>query len=1128
MRQTPSLDYEPPWVMDGGNQRAIIDTFFEAVCPDDSLVFVYLKHSPLQEQRTDRLLVGAARVTRIMPPPMWNQSGNPPFSSSMWETIVEHSLRPDMTDGILLPYQQLIPLIDGGVEVGKALAWAPEGRDVEFSYVTEHLSDDAAIESLSALQSAAEGMRELGIDIPDVGSQWLKDQVERLWQLRGPAPGLPGVLKVIGVQQPYAAARAVLTEASDDMDPWQLLTAVLADPTGASASIRAHIGALQARVWKKVPPERQAVLRLLSGLDISPAQVEMLLAGETEVELAAEDLLDNPYLASTCTYGMPEHVPFASVDRALFPPTYVTWKPPLPEDVKLEGHLDRRRIEALLADVLERQGWQGDTVVPHGEVIALANDVPLAQPPNLTTTILAGLDLDHESVSNWDDWSPLSSVNMADGTPAYKLTRFEVTSSVIRDWIRAQESHASIGTVTDARRVLDGALDRNQDVTGTLDELEERARTEKAAGLSALHDAPLSVLIGPAGTGKTTLLRALVEFPGVAAGNVLLLAPTGKARVQLETKVRLPAKTLASYLSGTQRYDGETGRYLVWGDQQPRHRYALVIIDEASMLTEEMLAATLDSLTGVKRLILVGDPRQLPPIGPGRPFVDLVSKLRPETFPGWIRVAPGYVELQVPRRQLADGSHGTRHDLELAAWFGDNTRGAGDEAIWADLAANPDLPTLRYVPWDDRSAVAALTDELKHNLDFDGGPDTDMARAFALTYGAVVSGPYLNWQGGAGERAEDWQVPRPTRSRAFGTVELNRHIKRTYRIGDTSWAQRDTPRGNIPRPIGPELIVRGDKVMQTINKRLKAWPRQGAMNYVANGEIGVAIGFVTPAKKRPKGKLQLNVEFSSQPGFQYSYWPAGSDDPLLELAWAVTVHKSQGSEFGTTFLVLPARANVSRELMYTALTRQKDKVVILHEGTLADLRDLAQPWRSETARRLTDLFQPPDPVALQIRGTARRFDRKLIHVSANGIPMASKNEVIIAGLLDQLTPGYWQYEEPLSGADGRVVLPDFTISASDGRTVYWEHAGMLDLPDYARKWELKKAWYADNGILPYDQGGGPNGTLMWTDDLHGADAHAWLALASEVLQVAPAMPPSPVSGSPGPVRRMARRTPRTR
>jgi hypothetical protein len=133
------LDYEPPWVMDGGNQRVIIDAFFEQVSPADSLVFMYLKHSPLQEQRTGRLLVGAARVTRVTPPPMWNQSGNPPFSSSMWETIVEHSLRPDMAGGILLPYQQLIPLMDDGAEVGSALAWAPEGRDTEFSYVTEHL-----------------------------------------------------------------------------------------------------------------------------------------------------------------------------------------------------------------------------------------------------------------------------------------------------------------------------------------------------------------------------------------------------------------------------------------------------------------------------------------------------------------------------------------------------------------------------------------------------------------------------------------------------------------------------------------------------------------------------------------------------------------------------------------------------------------------------------------------------------------------------------------------------------------------------------------------------------------------------------------------------------------------------
>ncbi|MFF6790610.1 AAA family ATPase [Streptomyces filamentosus] len=1121
-----TLGSKPLWVMDGDNQRAVIDAFFEPVVPGDSLVFAYLKHSPFQEQRTDRLLVGAARITRTTPPPMWNQSGNPPFTSSMWETAVEHSLRPDMTDGILLPYQQLVRLADEGHDVDKALAWAPEGRLVEFSYVTEHLSDDAAIEALSSLQSAVDGMAELGLELPDTGRKWLQEQIERLWQMRGPVPGLPGVLKVIGVQQPYAAARAIVAQADDDTDPWNLLETVLTNPSSAPSAVKPYIGSLQARIWKKATPERRAVLRLLAGIDISPAQVQMLLEGDTAVEMSAEELLENPYFASTCTYGMAEHVPFTAIDRALFPPSHVTWSPPVPDEVALEGPLDRRRIEALLTDVLERQGHLGDTVVPAAEAIALANDAPLAQPPRLTTLILTGLDLDESGIDERSDWSPLTSAALANGAPAYKLTRFEETSSVIRDWIRTQRNRGALGPVADARKMLDTALDRHPTATGELDELEERARTEKAAGLSALHDAPISVLIGPAGTGKTTLLRALAEYPGVTGGNTLLLAPTGKAKVQLETKVGLPAKTLASHLSATRRYDGESGRYVVWGDQQPRGSYALVVIDEASMLTEEMLAAALDSFAGVKRLILVGDPRQLPPIGAGRPFVDLVNELRPKCFRDWVRVGPGYVELQVPRRQLADGSHGIRHDLELAAYFGDNTRGAGDESIWADLATDPDLPTVRYVPWGNRSAVEALTDELRYNLDLDGDPEP--ARAFALTYGGMINGPYLNWQVGAGERAEDWQILSPTRSRAFGTVELNRHIKRTYRSGDTSWAQRNTRGGNIPKPIGPELIVRGDKVMQTSNKRLSAWPKQDAMNYVANGEIGVAIGFVTPTAKAPKSQLRLNVEFSSQPGFQYSYWPTDSDDALLELAWAVTVHKSQGSEFGTTFLVLPARANVSRELMYTALTRQKDKVVILHDGTLSDLRGLAQPWRSETARRLTDLFEAPHPITLDLQGAPQRFDRKLMHVSANGIAMASKNEVIIAGLLDQLVPGRWQYEQPFTGTDGRTVLPDFTISTDDGRTVYWEHAGMLDLPDYARKWELKKAWYAENGVLPHDQGGGPHGSLMWTNDLDGADAQAWLKSASGILEITPSVPPSSTDAEPGPARRIAKKTARRR
>ena len=129
--------------------------------------------------------------------------------------------------------------------------------------------------------------------------------------------------------------------------------------------------------------------------------------------------------------------------------------------------------------------------------------------------------------------------------------------------------------------------------------------------------------------------------------------------------------------------------------------------------------------------------------------------------------------------------------------------------------------------------------------------------------------------------------------------------------------------------------------------------------------------------------------------------------------------------------------------------------------------------------------------------------------------MASKSEVIIAGCSTSSPLGAGSTRHACR-RHGRVVLPDFTISASDGRTDDWEHAGMLDLPDYARKWELKKAWYADNLILPHDKGSGPNGTLMWTDDLNGANARAWLGFASEILQAAlTGALASPASGSRG-------------
>lgn len=122
------MAFQGSWLMDARNQRAVIDQFFQYIEPGSRLVFIYLKHSPLQEGSSRRLLVGAARVTDVMPPQMWRQSGQQPFDSSMWETLVRHSLRPDQRDGVLLPYQDLVRLMDDGSDIGQASS--PSGRRI--------------------------------------------------------------------------------------------------------------------------------------------------------------------------------------------------------------------------------------------------------------------------------------------------------------------------------------------------------------------------------------------------------------------------------------------------------------------------------------------------------------------------------------------------------------------------------------------------------------------------------------------------------------------------------------------------------------------------------------------------------------------------------------------------------------------------------------------------------------------------------------------------------------------------------------------------------------------------------------------------------------------------------------
>jgi hypothetical protein len=252
---------------------------------------------------------------------------------------------------------------------------------------------------------------------------------------------------------------------------------------------------------------------------------------------------------------------------------------------------------------------------------------------------------------------------------------------------------------------------------------------------------------------------------------------------------------------------------------------------------------------------------------------------------------------------------------------------------------------------------------------------------------------------------------------------------------------------------------------------------------------------------------QLQVEFTSQPGFSYDYWTSefSGDDgsPPLELAYALTVHKTQGSEFGTTFVVLPNPCwLLSKELLYTALTRQQERIVILHQGDLRELRRFSSEHYSDIAQRLTNLFRTPSPVSFEVQGAERFLEEGLIHRTKRGDLVRSKSEVIIANELLAQGIDRYEYEALVKLSNGQTRYPDFTIVDDDtGETFYWEHLGLLHNPDYKARWERKRTAYRESGIVTRDEGEGENGTLIITrdDSAGGINSQEIADLISEVF-----------------------------